>query len=112
MLEKAAALETEAKYTDAALLYQKAIQKDSKYGEAYRRFGALLIKQEKDKDAYTSLTMANDLMPNSDRAKVDLGRHALSMLLKSRQRVDAYYKSADNMADQLLAKNPQRIGGS
>lgn len=111
MLEKAATLEAEAKYADAALLYQKAIQKDAKYGEAYRRFGALLIKQDKDKDAYTSLTMAHELMPNSDQAKIDLGRQALSMLLKSPQRVDAFYKSAEKMAGQLLSKNPQSFEG-
>src|ERR1039457_2632956 len=57
------------KYADASLNYQKAIQKDPKFGEAYYRLGLAAIKQDQGREAYDALLRAVQLLPTSVEAK-------------------------------------------
>jgi tetratricopeptide (TPR) repeat protein len=54
------------KYEEATLNYQKAIQKDANFGEAYYRLGlAALKRKDQARLAYDSLYRAVQLLPNN-----------------------------------------------
>ena len=101
----------QGKYDDAALQFRKALQKDDKYGEAYLRFGQLLERQGKTAAAFSALARAVDLMPDSEEAQVALGRIAITALLGDLHRPEIFYKTADKMATQLLARNQNSFEG-
>lgn len=101
----------QGKLDDAGLEFRKAIQKDPNYGEAFLRLGLVLQRQGKGTDAFSSLTQAEKLMPDSVEAKVALGRLAINALLSIPQRPQSMYDTAQRMADALLKTNPQQIDG-
>jgi predicted Zn-dependent protease len=101
----------EGKYEDAALQYQKALQKDSRYGEAYFRYGQLEMQLHKTADAVYALTRAAELMPSSKEAKIELGRAAISALLGDPRRPRTLYDTAARIAAELLARNSRSAEG-
>lgn len=55
------------KYREAALIYQRAIQKDRRFGEAYYRLGLAELKTGRYSQAFRALHRATELQPsNSD----------------------------------------------
>ena len=99
------------KYTDASLQFRKALQKDDKYGEAYLRYGNLLVRTNGPVDALPALSRAVALMPQSDEAEVALGRVAITALLGNPSRPQNYYQAAGKMAAALLERDPNSFEG-
>jgi tetratricopeptide (TPR) repeat protein len=93
------------KYEDALLQFQKALQKDGNYGEAYLRYGQLLVRMNRTAEAFQPLTRAVQFLPASDEAKIELGRMAIAGLLGDPRHPQIYYQAAGSMAAALLAKN-------
>ena len=110
-LRRANGFVEKGRYDDAALQYQKALQKDSKYGEAYLGYGELRARQNYQAEALYSLTRAVELLPKSPEAKAALGRVAVDGLLRDPQRPKILYQTADKMATALLAANPDSSEG-
>ena len=59
-------------YDDAALNYRRAIQSDSRSGEAYYRWGLLEKRRDHLSDAYRLLNQAVSLIPDRQDAAADL----------------------------------------
>jgi len=96
----------EGKYSDASLNYRKAIQKDPKFGEAYYRLGLTAIKQNQPREAYDALSRASQLLPNRADIAESLGDVLLSYYLADPSHPQRLYKQISQLADDLLAKNP------
>lgn len=111
LVAQAEALEKAGKLDEATLTYQKAIQKDPKYGEAYWRFGQLLARQGKGQEAFASFTLAAELLPANEAIQVDLGRHALNLMVDRGAKSESYFKAASTVATALLRKDGKSYEG-
>ena len=89
------------KYTDAALLYQKAIQKSPNLGEAHYRLGLLDLKIHQPVPAYRELSRAVDLMPGNQEVLAALGKLAVSLYVSSPGHPPQLYDQASKAARQL-----------
>ena len=101
----------QGRYPDATLQYRKALQKDASYGEAYLRYGQLLVSTKNPAEAFEALSRAAELMPASEEAKVELGNLAITGLLGNPARPSKYYQTAAKMSDELLSMNPNSFEG-
>lgn len=110
-VEKGNALFKEGRFDEAALNYQKAIQKDPNYGEAYYRMGILAMSRNNDQDAFNALFRANQLLPNDTELKETFGAFCLDYYMKSPQRPQKLYQETAQLASQLLAQNPNSVEG-
>lgn len=110
-VEKGNALVKEGRLNEAALNYQKAIQKDSKYGEAYYRLGLLAMNTNDLQGAFKALFRANQLLPNDTAVKEAFGGLCLDLYLNSPQRPQQLYRQIGQVASQLLAQNPRSLEG-
>ena len=99
------------KYADASLNYQKAIQKDPNFGEAYYRLGLSALKQDQPREAYYSLYRAVQLLPNRPEVTETFADICLSYYLESPQHPQLLYKQIKQLADELLLKNPNSYKG-
>ncbi len=98
-------------YADAILQFRKALQKDASYGEAYLRYGQVMVLSQNQAEAFQALSRAVDLMPASEEAKVELGNLAITGLLGSPARPPKYYETAVKISGELLARNPKSFDG-
>lgn len=110
-LEKGNALFKEGRLDEAALNYQKAIQKDPNYGEAYYRMGILMMSQNNYPDAFNALFRANQLLPNDTELKETFGAFCLRYYMRTPQRPRRLYEQTAQLAAQLLAQNPNSVEG-
>jgi tetratricopeptide (TPR) repeat protein len=110
-LRRGRAFVAQGKYEDATLQFRKALQKDDKYGEAYLGYGELLVRTNHSAQAFPVLSRAVELLPQSDEAKIALGRVAVTDLLGNPSRPQNYYQTANNMATALLGKTPNSFEG-
>lgn len=101
----------ERKYQDASIQYRKAIQKDSKFGEAFYRLALSELEQHNAREAYFALLRAVELMPDNQEAKVMLADLSLSLYWSSPGRPKAPYDTMVKLADELLAKNSNSFDG-
>ena len=90
-LEKGNKLAAQGKYTDAALNYRKAIQKDERFGEAYFQLGSVNLQWGKASDAYQYLVRAAELLPARDDVKVRLADLALRAYIADKRRPAKLY---------------------
>ena len=100
------------KYEDAALQYQKALQKAPKLGEAHYRLGLVDLKRNRPGSAYPELQRAADLMPGNDEVLARLGVLSLSIYNADPRRPRQLYDQAAKAADQLLHKNAGSFDGN
>jgi tetratricopeptide (TPR) repeat protein len=110
-LHRAQQFAEKGQYGDAVLQYRKALQKDGNYGEAYLRYGQLLARLNREPQAFSSLSRAVELLPKSEEARAELGRLAMIDLLRDSRRPQRLYQTADKMATELLAANPNSSEG-
>jgi predicted Zn-dependent protease len=99
------------KYDDAIINYKKAIQRDSKFGEAYYRLGLADLRIGNGRDAYAALNNASNLLPERADVKMTLGDFVLLSYLNSKSRPSALYKQLSKLSDDLIAKDPQSYDG-
>jgi len=99
------------KHADALIQYQKAIQKDPNFGEAYYRIGLLEIAQNHGIEGYTPLLRAVQLMPDNDEAKIRLADLSLALLVVNPRHPKPLYEQTEKLADQILEKNGRSFDG-
>ncbi|MBV8819823.1 MAG: tetratricopeptide repeat protein, partial [Acidobacteriaceae bacterium] len=97
-------LYAQGKYDDAALNYQKAIQKDSNSGDAFYRLGLADLKANRPADAYNVLSRAVTLLPGRDDVKVQFGDVLLAGYLADPHRPKRLYDELTRIAQDLRAR--------
>jgi tetratricopeptide (TPR) repeat protein len=100
------------KEADAAIQYEKAIQKNPDLGEAHYRLGLLDLKRNQALPAYRELLRASDLMPGNEDALFKLGQLALSIYNGNASHPQQFYDKAASVAAQLLKKKPDGYDGN
>ena len=110
-VEKGNALFQKGKYEDAAINYRKAIQKDSKYGDAYYRLGLDAVKLGNATEAYDALYRASQLLPNNLEVKGQFADFALENYLKDPTRPQRLYQQIQQVSSDFLARNPNSFEG-
>ncbi len=110
-VEKGNALFQKGKYEDAAINYRKAIQKDSRYGDAYYRLGLNATKQGNLSEAYDALNRASQLLPNNLEVKGQFADFCLENYLKNPTRPQKLYQQIQQVSSDLLARNPNSFDG-
>ena len=110
-VERGDQFSAEGKYADAALNYRRAIQKDARYGPAYLALGKMALKQGQWRDAYDSLTRAEDLLPNNTEVAVLLGDLAVSSLVQDQRHPQVLYDQVAKLRDAFLTKDPNSFDG-
>ncbi|HYL35968.1 MAG TPA: tetratricopeptide repeat protein [Bryobacteraceae bacterium] len=99
------------KYVDASLNYRKAIQKDTKNGEAYYRLGLAAIEQKDSNEAVAALSRALELQPDNQDARTKIADIYLNTYLLDSSRPKALYTRLTTLAEEFLAKNAQSFAG-
>jgi len=99
------------KYSDAEINYQKAIQKNPRWGEAYYRLGLTQLKEAKALEGYRSLMQAADLARDNEEITVALANLCLASYMADSRRPQQLYDQITNLAQRLLDKNPNSFDG-
>lgn len=110
-LAKGRELSAKQKYSEAALNYRKAIQRDSQFGEAYYQLGMTELRLNMGREAFEDLSRAVTLLPGRDDVKVTLADFIFSAYLADRTRPKILYEQATRLSDQLVANNPKSYDG-
>jgi tetratricopeptide (TPR) repeat protein len=96
-----------AKYDDAEIEYQKAIQKSPKLGEAHYRLALVELQKSQPVPAYRELQRAVELMPGNTVALAKLGQLALSIYNVDPKHPKPFYDQAAKSAVQLAQKDQE-----
>jgi tetratricopeptide (TPR) repeat protein len=99
-------------YADAAIQYQKAIQKDPRLGDAHYRLGLLNLKRNQPAAAYRSLALAADLLPANEEVLSQLGKLSLTLYNADPKHPQQLYEQATKMADKLIGMKPAGYDGN
>lgn len=112
-LENANKFFAKAKYREAAIMYKRAIQKDMRFGEAYYRLALTELKLQNYGDALRGLRRAVELQPNNTDAITKLADLYLlaAAQSKSPEQVPQLLSDVKDLADKLLAQNPDSFDG-
>jgi tetratricopeptide (TPR) repeat protein len=97
-LQKANSYFQQAKYNEAIIEYENAIQIDPKFGDAHYGLAQCFLKQGDLSHAYQELTRTTEYEPTKWKAQVDLG----DLLLAGRQTLQAR-----DLAQTILKGDPQ-----
>jgi tetratricopeptide (TPR) repeat protein len=100
------------KYDDAAIQYRKALQKDSKSGDAWYRLALVDLKRGNASEAYQELTTAVDLMPDNVPAILRLGQLALNGYKADPNHSPKLLQQAKTQAGTLLGEEPLGYEGN
>lgn len=106
-LQKGNELFAQGKFEDAALNYQKAVQKRPDMGEAWYRLGLSRVKEGRDGDALNAFTQATQKSPSLTEARVSLADLLLRDYLADPRRPPRFYNQLKAVLPQLLANDPQ-----
>jgi len=110
-LETGNRLFQEGKYPDAALNYQKALQRDAKFAEAHYRLGLVLLKQTKIREAMDSFAQAVELAPAHEEAVGKLADILLTIYLQDLNRPEFLYTRLTRLSEQAFKQNPRSFEG-
>ena len=110
-LAKGQELFAKQNYSEAALNYRKAIQRDARFGEAYYQLGLTELHLNKGREAYQDLSRAAALLPGRDDVKVMLADFSFSAYMADGTRPEALYDQVAKIAEQFLANNPKSYDG-
>jgi predicted Zn-dependent protease len=110
-LGKGRELSGKQQYAAAALNYRKAIQKDSRFGEAYYQLGLTEIRLDQRREAFQDLSRAEALLPGRDDVKVTLADFSFGAYATDRTHPKMLYDQVTRLSDQLLAENPKSYDG-
>ncbi len=101
-----------AKYDDARIQYQKAIQQQPNLGEAHYRMGLLELQKNQPLAAYKEMQRATELMPGNSEVLFKFAQLALTLYTSDRQHPQQPYQQASKAAEQLYAKDPKGFEGN
>lgn len=99
------------KYTEASILYQKAISKDKTNAEAYYREGLNLMDQGNLIEASKFLRRAVDLKPSNIDAESKLGQIYLTAYSANRQRFKTLLPEVRDLDAKILQQKPDSFDG-
>ncbi|MBK5290762.1 MAG: tetratricopeptide repeat protein [Acidobacteriia bacterium] len=99
------------KFTEASIIYRKAIQKDPRYGEAYYRLGLVELRRGNYGEALRSFRRASELQLENDDAHSKLGDLYLAIYLSDRVKHKALLSDFQELADRILKRNPKSFVG-
>jgi tetratricopeptide (TPR) repeat protein len=99
------------KFEEASINYRRALQKDANSAEAHFRLGLSETKLQHFQDAWQELTRANNLAPDRDDIRAQLGELCLSGLIVDPSRPQLLYQCLKDVAGQFLSKNPNSFAG-
>jgi len=100
------------KYGDAAIQYQKALQRNANSGQAHYRLALVDLKLDRPAPAYQELRRAVELMPNDVPAAFLLGQLALDVYNAQPSHPEQFYDQAAKSATKLLGKQPDGFEGN
>jgi tetratricopeptide (TPR) repeat protein len=99
-------------YAAAELQFQKSIQKDANFGEAWLWLGRTEEQLGRFTSALNSLKQAVTLMPGQDAPLVELGDFLLVGYVGNPRHPADQYKQISAIADQLVAKDGNSFEGT
>ncbi len=104
------------KLKEAAIMYRNALRKDPKFGEAYYRLGLnqLQMGQQYWLEAVRALRRAVETLNKPELqadARVKLADVLLAFYLADRRRSAVLHDEIDELAKQLLARDPKSVDG-
>lgn len=100
-----------AKYTQAAIMYRRALQKDALNGEAYYQLGLTYLKLDAWAEAARSLRRATTLPPREIDATVKLADVYLTAYIAATQKDNKLLAEIKLLDDTLLRKDPKSFDG-
>ena len=99
------------KYTEASILYQKAITKNKTYAEAYYRQGINLMDQNDWVNASKYLRRAVDLKPDNVDAASRLAQIYLTFYGTNPKRLQSLLPEVKELDSKILSRNPNSFEG-
>jgi tetratricopeptide (TPR) repeat protein len=96
----------QGKFEDASLNFRKAIQKDAKFGEAYRRLSLSELRQRKVNDGFQALKRGAELMPDNNEVQVELADLSVQLYQADQRRPKVLYDQVVKTVSQLEVKSP------
>jgi tetratricopeptide (TPR) repeat protein len=103
---------SKADYAAAEIQFERSIQKDANFGEAWLWLGRTEERLGKLTPALDSLKQAVTLMPGQDAPLIELGNFLLVAYAGNPRRPAELYKQISAIADQLLAKDNESFEGT
>jgi tetratricopeptide (TPR) repeat protein len=110
-VDKGKQFRAQGKLEEAALNFQKALQKDSRNGAAYLELGGIYLQQKKGAEAYRALFRAVELLPENEEAKRELADVCLAGYMADPNRPKHLYGQIVELSGKLLARNPESFDG-
>ncbi len=102
----------EGKFGDAVIEYQKAVQRDPNFAEAYYRMGLAFERDNKPTEAFAAYRQATELAPDHLEALKRAADLALVRYLSDPGRPRALYELIDQAAEKLLQHDPKSFDGN
>jgi tetratricopeptide (TPR) repeat protein len=99
------------KFKEAVIMYRSALAKDKRFGEAYYRLALTDLKLGAYGDSVQALKRAVELQPNNSDAATKLADLYLLASLQDHKNSAELAKDAAELADKLLAQNPNSFDG-
>jgi len=100
-----------AKYSEAAIMYRKALLKNALFGEGYYRLGLTDLKLGNLGEAAGMFRRAVELQPDNMDAKVQLASIYLFASTQNEKQAPQLLEEASTQADKILAKDPNSFDG-
>ena len=110
-VERGDALFRAGKLADAEIQYQKAIQRDANFGEAYLRLGLSQLARDDSAKAYDSLANAIRLLPGSEEAEVAFAELNLQAFVADPGRSERFRRLVVSLTSEILTKNSRSADG-
>jgi Tfp pilus assembly protein PilF len=105
-LEKGNDYFEKGKFSEASLMYQKALQKDRRYAEAWYRFSLLQLRQQQFTEAVSSLRKVVEIQPNHPDANGKLMDIYAAAWATDRRNRDAILTELEAVVAGLRKVNP------
>lgn len=102
------------KYPDASIMYRRALKEDGRFGEAWYRLALTDYQLHAYSDEFRALLNTVELQPNNSDAKAKLAELYMVAGMQSasnRDRATKALDSAKEMADKLVAQDPNSYDG-
>src|ERR1017187_8990855 len=92
----------QGRYADAAINFQKAVQKDPNLGDAWYGLGSTQFREKNLKDAYANLRRATDLLPGREDVAVAFAEVCLAIYMVDLSRPAGLYNTVRDTSERLL----------
>lgn len=100
-----------AKYSEAAIMYRKALLKNALFGEGYYRLGLTDLKLGNLGEAAGMFRRAEQLQPENMDAKVQLASIYLFASTQNEKQAPQLLEEASGLADKILKNDPNSFDG-